>query len=386
MAPCVDCSADLAQLKEDINRVRDELRQKDKLLEKFLSVASAQAKHIDSLRTTLQTCTPPARRQLVVSPPSRLSQMVSDSATTLPLPQSLNNSPPPKALTLSHSDEQVWLRTGARPRTHICSSTPNARGNLSRSAAHNDRPSSMPEQGAPWIPVTRGAVARSPSVSPLHLPLENRFDVLSLAEFPPLDTRPGSQQPTQRPFTLPCSPSIQAHAAPRQPEVSSPDVLLVGTSMVRHVAVRAGRTFCHPGARVTEVTSSALQQCMHYSASTVVIQAGTNDIKDRQSEVLKKDFATSIDCLLDTGKRLVISGPIPAPRFGDVPFSRLYQLHLWLKGYCLTKGVPFVDNFTTFLNRPQLFKRDRLHPNEQGSRLLSLNIDLTIRSSAKASD
>ena len=47
-----------------------------------------------------------------------------------------------------------------------------------------------------------------------------------------------------------------------------------------------------------------------------------------------------------------------ASRYGDVTTSRLRQLHLWLKGYCLTKSIPFVDNFTVLqLNRPSLFKR-----------------------------
>lgn len=161
----------------------------------------------------------------------------------------------------------------------------------------------------------------------------------------------------------------------------TPAVLVVGTSMVRHVAVHDGRTFCHPGARVAEVTSSALQlSAQHPSASTLVLEAGINDLKFQQSEVLKQDFISLVDRLLDTGKRLIISGPLPPPRYGDVITSRLRQLHLWLKGYCLGNSIPFVDNFAAFLNRPHLFKRDGLHPNHEGSRLLSVNIDLTVRS------
>lgn len=50
----------------------------------------------------------------------------------------------------------------------------------------------------------------------------------------------------------------------RRSEVASqarciPAVLVVGTSMVRHVAVHDAQAFCHPAARVTEVTSAALQ-------------------------------------------------------------------------------------------------------------------------------
>ncbi|TWW77909.1 hypothetical protein D4764_11G0000300 [Takifugu flavidus] len=94
--------------------------------------------------------------------------------------------------------------------------------------------------------------------------------------------------------------------------------------VVRHVAVHDGRTFCHPGApRVAEVTSSALQlSAQHPSASTLVLEAGINDLKFQQSEVLKQDFISLVDRLLDTGKRLIISGPLPPPRYGDVITSR----------------------------------------------------------------
>ncbi|TWW54216.1 hypothetical protein D4764_0264650 [Takifugu flavidus] len=101
------------------------------------------------------------------------------------------------------------------------------------------------------------------------------------------------------------------------------------------------QTFCHPGARVAEVTSSALQlSAQHPSASTLVLEAGINDLKFQQSEVLKQDFISLVDRLLDTGKRLIISGPLPPPRYGDVVTSRLHQLHLWLKGYCLGNSIP----------------------------------------------
>ncbi|CAJ1057768.1 hypothetical protein D4764_0229340 [Xyrichtys novacula] len=151
--------------------------------------------------------------------------------------------------------------------------------------------------------------------------------------------------------------------------------------MVRHVRVHGGRTFCRLGARIKEVESSALQMCaQHSSASTLVLDARIGDIKDQQSETLKRDFISMVDHMLDTGKRLIISGPLPPTRYGDVTNSRLRQLDLWLKGFCLGRSIPYVDSFIAFLNRPHLFKSDGLHPNQEGSRLLSVNIDLMLRS------
>ncbi|KAM3876304.1 paralemmin 1a [Diretmus argenteus] len=68
-----------------------------------------------------------------------------------------------------------------------------------------------------------------------------------------------------------------------------------------HVSVRGGRTFCYPGACVKDITSSALQVLnQHSSAAAVVLEAGLNDLKYQQSELLKEDFTRLAVSLLDT--------------------------------------------------------------------------------------
>lgn len=70
-------------------------------------------------------------------------------------------------------------------------------------------------------------------------------------------------------------------------EKRTPSVLVVRTSMVRHVAVHDSRTFCHPGACVKDVASSALQlTAQHSSASTLVLAAGIKDLALRQKTVV----------------------------------------------------------------------------------------------------
>ncbi|KAL7395365.1 hypothetical protein ABVT39_015160 [Epinephelus coioides] len=243
---------------------------------------------------------------------------------------------------------------------------------------------------------------------PPELLLDNRYDILSLQVFPPVDASSslpeepvglhpagrGPHQSRNRRLLVQPDPSPPSrsggtaarrhkHRAPcrhrctsrqseaRTQEQRTPSVLVIGTSMARHMEVHNGCTFCHPGARVSEVASSALQlTARHSSASTLVLEAGINNLRNQQSEVLKQDFISLVDRLLDMGKRLIISGPLPPPCYGDVTTSRFRQLHLWLKGYCLAKSIPFVDNFIAFLNRLHLFKRGGLHPNQEGSQLL----------------
>ena len=158
-------------------------------------------------------------------------------------------------------------------------------------------------------------------------------------------------------------------------------VHIMGSSMIRHVRVPGALTHCSPGATVSQINTAIAPLIMnHPETSSIIIHVGANDIKLQQSERLKKDFMTLIDTTLDTGKACIISGPFPSPQYGHVKYSRIRQLHLWLKGYCRQLGVPYVDNFTTFLDRRDLFARDGLHPNRSGARLLSLNMELTLRS------
>ena len=186
--------------------------------------------------------------------------------------------------------------------------------------------------------------------------------------------RPAAHHPPRRQLPTKSPPPSSSLPAP-------PAVLVVGSSMVRHVVLPKAQTLCFPGARVLDIKVKLPSLLDQYpSASTVILHIGSNDIKAQQSEKLKKDFISLIDTLLDSRAQCVISGPMPSPCWGDIKFSRLLNLHIWLKGYCRSLGIPFIDNFTTFLDRPTLFRYDGLHLNWSGSRLLANNMALTLKS------
>lgn len=85
--------------------------------------------------------------------------------------------------------------------------------------------------------------------------------------------------------------ALSTARASKQEDHTCPSVLLVGTSMIRRVVLLGGRTFCHPGARAKEVISSALQLSeQHRLASTMVLEAGINNLRLQQSEILKQGF------------------------------------------------------------------------------------------------
>lgn len=115
-------------------------------------------------------------------------------------------------------------------------------------------------------------------------------------------------------------------------------------------------------------------------STTSVHEIHLYQIKQKTKFKLKKDFMSLIDTLLESRAQCVISSPMPSPCWGDVKFSRILNLHIWLKGYCRSLGIPFIDNFTTFLDRPMLFRHDGLHTNWSGSRVLANSMALTLKS------
>lgn len=159
------------------------------------------------------------------------------------------------------------------------------------------------------------------------------------------------------------------------------DAVVIGTSIVRHVRATSGKgkvhTHCFPGARVLDVAAQVPEilngdECI----GAVVLHAGTNDIRLRQTEVLKKDYRTLIETVRRTSPEAttIVSGPLPTYRLGHERFSRLFALNEWLMSWCNEQKLLFVNNWNLFWERPRLFRADGLHPSRIGAALLSDNI------------
>ncbi|KAL2091709.1 hypothetical protein ACEWY4_011507 [Coilia grayii] len=178
------------------------------------------------------------------------------------------------------------------------------------------------------------------------------------------------------PFNL----SNRDPATPRHPPSSTrPVAVLVGSSMVRHVTLPRSETWCLPGARVEDIQTRVPKVVeQHPTASAIVVHVGSNDIRLQQSEKRKSDFTSLIQTILATGKKFIVSGPIPSACFSDMQFSRIRQLHAWLVGHCSRERVPFVDNFGSFWRRRSLFARDGRHLNRAGASLLASNLELAL--------
>lgn len=73
------------------------------------------------------------------------------------------------------------------------------------------------------------------------------------------------------------------------PQYKLLSVLVMGVSIVHHVTVPAGVTHCHPGALVSDI-SYMLPRLLDQTLSvyTIMLHVGANNIKQQQSELLKR--------------------------------------------------------------------------------------------------
>ncbi|KAK3518027.1 hypothetical protein QTP70_033020 [Hemibagrus guttatus] len=105
--------------------------------------------------------------------------------------------------------------------------------------------------------------------------------------------------------------------------------VIIGDSIVRHV-------------RATGLKVPAI---LKKNIGAVVLHAGTNDIRLRQTEILKKDFRSLVELVRTTSPttRIIVSGPLPTFQRGIERFSRLFAFNEWLQSWCQDQKLPFVD-------------------------------------------
>ncbi len=123
------------------------------------------------------------------------------------------------------------------------------------------------------------------------------------------------------------------------------DAVVIGESIVRHVRAMLAEgkvhTHCLPGARVLDVSvqiPAILKD--DESVTAVVIHAGANDTKLRQTETLKRDFRSLIETVRSTSPAatIIVSGPLPTYRRGHEKFSRLFAVNERLFSWCKSSG------------------------------------------------
>ncbi|XP_053475812.1 uncharacterized protein LOC128604713 [Ictalurus furcatus] len=164
-------------------------------------------------------------------------------------------------------------------------------------------------------------------------------------------------------------PQVRSSPPPVFEIPTRPNAVIVGDSIVRNVRVASSKgkvcTHCFSGARVLDVAaqvSGILKKDERIGA--VVLHAGTNDTRLRQTEVLKRHLSSLIETVRgrSPAAKIIVSGPLPTYRRGAEKFSRLLALNDWLVSWCNEQNLVFVNNWNLFWERPRLFHPDGLQP------------------------
>ena len=176
----------------------------------------------------------------------------------------------------------------------------------------------------------------------------------------------------------PTGHSIPVHVSNRfSPLIDNPEVkptLIIGSSIVRNVKTPATIVKCLPGARTGDIENHLkLLAKANKKFGTIIIHAGGNDTRRRQSEVTKVGVESLCSFAKTMSDSVVFSGPLPDLTSDDM-FSRMSSFRRWLVRWCPDNNVGLIDNWSSFWGRSGLISKDGIHPTLDGAALLSKNM------------
>jgi acyl-CoA thioesterase I len=124
------------------------------------------------------------------------------------------------------------------------------------------------------------------------------------------------------------------------------------------------------------------QDVINLQPKVVVILAGTNDIAGNGGPISNEDIEANYSDFAELAKthniRVIFSSVLPVHNyterskdfFAQRPMDRILALNKWLKDYCDTSHLIYLDYFTAVVDDKGMLKRDLaddgLHPNKAG--------------------
>ncbi|XP_077060994.1 uncharacterized protein LOC143713570 [Siphateles boraxobius] len=157
--------------------------------------------------------------------------------------------------------------------------------------------------------------------------------------------------------------------------------LVICDSITRNVKIETPATIvtCLSGARALDIKANLkVLTNANRKFSKIIIHVGTDDVRLRQSEITKINIKEVFELASTMSGSVICSGPLPVRR-SDEMVSRLSSLNVWLSKWCPQNNIEFIDNWKSFWGRPDLLKRDGIHPSWDGAALLSRNMAHSLR-------
>ena len=136
---------------------------------------------------------------------------------------------------------------------------------------------------------------------------------------------------------------------------------------------------CLPGAKVEDLLRHLDRlMCSAGEELVVVVHVGTNDVGKGRRDVLEAKFRLLGKRLKSRTSMVAFSEMLPVPCAGPGRQAELQSLNVWMRQWCREEGFKFIKNWGHFWERGSLYRKDGLHLNQGGTRLLALNIKKTV--------
>ena len=167
------------------------------------------------------------------------------------------------------------------------------------------------------------------------------------------------------------------------PLPSSPELVVIGDSQVRHIGSnlrRKSRVACFPGAGVVSREGKvgleqSLPEIPFDSSSSVAINIGGNDIGRVGSEGIYRAYERVLRDADRRASNVLVIGILPRPSRAAYWSSVAIGLNVRLSALCDRLGLRFVDVWDSFQGRGDLYAFDGVHLNFKGYRVFGRVVD-----------
>ena len=157
------------------------------------------------------------------------------------------------------------------------------------------------------------------------------------------------------------------------------DVIFIGDENIKDVHLnRVANPFkiARTRACVADLAETAdfFMQSLDFEAKAIILHVPTVEIKETKSEKLRSSYVNNIKYLQERCINFSLSGPIPYPSMSNESFSRVCAINRWLANMSRKMGFHFIDNFSNFWGKRQLFEQNSNRLNILGQTTLLYNI------------